>query len=144
MTTPVKLERCPVTDEIKAQAREILSRHLEYMDGLNRGQYNMKVHNALAAVEEALAMHQASRIAEGIVSEEVEELLNELDGWEGAYPLSVFPEPDFARAAQLLKAGGMTLDAISASNMRHVVSKIAPKARAAIAALRTLSVGPHE
>jgi hypothetical protein len=83
MTTPVKLERCPVTDEIKAQAREILSRHLEYMDGLNRGQYNMKVHNALAAVEEALAMHQASRIAEGIVSEEaIEQIVaDNIEAW---------------------------------------------------------------
>ena len=56
------------------------------------------------------------------------DFLHELDGWERAYPLSAFPEPDMRKAAELLKAGGMTLDAISASNMRHVVSQIAPKA----------------
>lgn len=64
----------------------------------------------------------------------VDDFLAELDGWESAYPLSAFPEPDLKRAAELLKAGGMTLDAVSASNMRHVVSCIAPKARAALTA----------
>lgn len=66
----------------------------------------------------------------------VEDFLHELDGWEQAYPLSAFPEPDLKRAAEVLKADGMTLDAISASNMRHVVSKIAPKARDTILALQ--------
>ena len=65
----------------------------------------------------------------------VEDFLHELDGWERAYPLSSFPEPDLPKARALLEAGGMTLDAVSASNMRHVVSQIAPKARAAIEAL---------
>lgn len=60
--------------------------------------------------------------------DEICDFLHELDDWERAYPLSAFPEPDMRKAAELLKAGGMTLDAISASNMRHVVSQIAPKA----------------
>jgi hypothetical protein len=60
--------------------------------------------------------------------DEICDFLHELDGWERAYPLSAFPEPDMRKAAELLKADGMTLDAISASNMRHVVSQIAPKA----------------
>jgi hypothetical protein len=41
--------------ENATRAREILSRHVEYMDGLSRGQVMMKTSNALAAVEEALA-----------------------------------------------------------------------------------------
>lgn len=41
-----------------------------------------------------------------------------------AYPVSFFPEPDFKKAAEILKAGGMSLDAISASNMRHVLKGI--------------------
>ena len=65
----------------------------------------------------------------------VERLLEELDGWEQAYPLSAFPEPDLKKAAKLLKADGMTLDAVSASNMRHVVSRLAPKVRETIEAL---------
>jgi hypothetical protein len=68
------------------------------------------------------------------MSDLVEEVLAELDAWERAYPIRAFPEPDLKRAHELLKAGGMTLDAVSASNMRHVVSCIAPRARAAIEA----------
>jgi hypothetical protein len=45
----------PLSDSVKARAREILNRHTEYMDGLARGQVTMKTSNALAAVEEALA-----------------------------------------------------------------------------------------
>jgi hypothetical protein len=36
----------------------------------------------------------------------------------------VFPEPDWAKAARVLKENGMTLDAISASNMRHVLDGV--------------------
>lgn len=50
--------------------------------------------------------------------------LEKIEAWADAYPLEVFPEPDFARAHELLTAGGMTLDAISASNMRHVVNGV--------------------
>jgi hypothetical protein len=39
---------------IEAQADEILNRHLEYMDGQNRGQVLMRVRAARAAVIEAL------------------------------------------------------------------------------------------
>jgi hypothetical protein len=56
------------------------------------------------------------------------ELRAEFQGWLDAYPLTMFPEPDLKRAAEVLKAAGMTLDSISASNMRHVAGLIAPKA----------------
>lgn len=45
--------------------------------------------------------------------------------WAKAYPLTVFPEPDLARAAAVLEAAGMTLDAISADAMRHVITQVA-------------------
>lgn len=86
-------------------------------------------------VEASLAALCASTALPVDVEEQVEDFLNELADWESAYPLSAFPEPDLKKAAALLKAGGMTLDAISASNMRHVVSRLAPKARAAISAI---------
>jgi hypothetical protein len=41
-----------------------------------------------------------------------------------AYPLSVFPEPDLKAAHAALQAAGMTLDAVSASNMRHVATTL--------------------
>ena len=56
--------------------------------------------------------------------DELEEALHKILSWSKAYPLKVFPEPDFKKAAELLAAGGMTLDAISASNMRHVVEGV--------------------
>jgi|HubBroStandDraft_3_1064219.scaffolds.fasta_scaffold2841541_1 hypothetical protein len=60
------------------------------------------------------------------------EALERIVQWSEAYPLDVFPEPDWKRAGDLLRAGGMTLDAISASNMRHVVEQVAKIAREAL------------
>jgi len=57
---------------------------------------------------------------------DVPALIAELESWQQAYPLSAFPEPDLQRARELLEAGGMTLAAVSASNMRHVVNCIVP------------------
>jgi hypothetical protein len=58
--------------------------------------------------------------------------LETIEAWSRAYPLEVFPEPDLERAAELLSAGGMTLDAISASAMRHVVKSVGEIARKAL------------
>jgi hypothetical protein len=67
------------------------------------------------------------------VSEErYEEALRRIVQWSEAYPLDVFPEPDFIRARELLEAGGMTLDAVSASCMRHVVGGVGKIAREAL------------
>ena len=50
--------------------------------------------------------------------------LTRIDTWAKAYPLAIFPKPDLQRAAEVLKAAGMTLDSISADNMRHVLDDI--------------------
>ena len=47
-----------------------------------------------------------------------------LADWQRAYPLDIFPEPDLVKAAELLKAGGMTLDAVSANMARHVLKGV--------------------
>lgn len=47
--------------------------------------------------------------------------LEELARWCDAYPVEVFPEPDFQRAHEVLTAAQISLDAISASTMRHVL-----------------------
>ena len=52
--------------------------------------------------------------------------------WSEAYPLAIFPEPDLKQARELLEAGGMTLDALSASAMRHVVNGVGKIAKAAL------------
>ena len=53
--------------------------------------------------------------------ERLKAALDELVQWSDAYPLTAFPEPDFTKAQKVLSENGMTLDAISASNMRRVI-----------------------
>jgi hypothetical protein len=53
-----------------------------------------------------------------------DEALHKISNWTKAYPLEVFPKPDLKKAAEVLKDAGMTLDAISADNMRHVLDGI--------------------
>jgi len=48
----------------------------------------------------------------------------EIEQWCGAYPLDIFPEPDLKKVAELLEAGGITIDSVSASSMRHVLNGI--------------------
>jgi len=60
------------------------------------------------------------------------EALERIEQWGRAYPLSVFPEPDFAKAREALEAAGLTLDAVSASNMRYIVEGVSEIARAAL------------
>jgi hypothetical protein len=50
--------------------------------------------------------------------------LEEITSWSKAYPLEVFTKPDLKKAHEVLKANGMTLDAISAAAMRHVVKGV--------------------
>ena len=63
----------------------------------------------------------------------MEEALEKIIQWSEAYPLDVFPEPDFEKVAKVLKDNGMTLAAVSASNMRHVITEVAGMAREALA-----------
>jgi len=50
--------------------------------------------------------------------------LERIQNWAKAYPLAVFPKPDLKKAHSILKAAGMTLGAISADAMRHVLDGI--------------------
>jgi hypothetical protein len=64
----------------------------------------------------------------------LEAALEQIEQWSRAYPLEIFPEPDLKRARELLEAGGMTLDAISAHAMRHVIEGVGKIARDALEA----------
>ena len=64
--------------------------------------------------------------------ERYEEALWRIAKWSEAYPLEIFPEPDLHKAHALLQAGGMTLDAISANAMRHVVTGVGKIAKEAL------------
>lgn len=57
-------------------------------------------------------------------NERLKDLFERIQTWANAYPLTVFPKPDLKKAHKVLKAAGMTLDAISADAMRHVLEGI--------------------
>lgn len=50
--------------------------------------------------------------------------LDKIKSWCEAYPVKLFPEPDFDKAHKVLKDNGMTIDSIGASSMRHVLKGI--------------------
>lgn len=58
--------------------------------------------------------------------------LEQIAQWSEAYPTEVFPEPDFAQATAALASSGMSIDAVSASNMRHATKGVGKIARAAL------------
>ena len=64
--------------------------------------------------------------------EDLIEALQRIVQWADAYPLSVFPEPDFKWAAIVLEGAGLSLDEISASAMRHVVEGVGNIAKSAM------------
>lgn len=52
-----------------------------------------------------------------------------VEQWAQAYPLDVFPEPNFQHVREALSAVGLSLDCVSASNMRHVITRVRDKLR---------------
>ena len=66
--------------------------------------------------------------------ERLEHALQTIEQWSRAYPTTVFPEPDWKKARELLEAGGMTIDSISAHCMRQVIEGVGEIARRALGA----------
>lgn len=88
------------------------------VDALNELRQRLAVAERLVRVDTALA----KRVSEHMRREA--ELRVWLDNWLKAYPLDIFPQPDLTKAAELLKAGGLTLDAVSAEMARHVLTHV--------------------
>ena len=65
-------------------------------------------------------------------NDKYETALHTIADWAKAYPLEVFPEPDMKKVRNLLAAGGIPIDFVSASNMRHVVKSVAKLAQDAL------------
>ena len=55
---------------------------------------------------------------------DLEETLHKIQSWCDAYPLDIFPEPNLKKVHEILQEHGMSLDAVSASSMRHVLKGI--------------------
>jgi hypothetical protein len=64
--------------------------------------------------------------------EKYRDALERIVQWSEAYPVDIFPEPDFKKTAELLKAGGITLAAVASSCMRRVVEGVGKIAREAL------------
>ena len=62
----------------------------------------------------------------------LEEALQRISQWADAYPLDVFPEPDFGKVRVALISAGLSLDQVSASNMRHVITGVGGIAKTAV------------
>ena len=119
-------------------ADNTLAAELEAADYEYRGAFGREKHRIIPPLlfDAILTALRTTQTDSAALAGEVEGFLEELDAWEKAYPLAYFPEPDLRKADAVLKDAGISLGAISASNMRHVVSRIAPHARKAISALR--------
>jgi hypothetical protein len=102
--------------------------------GYDEGEFDAKTGNhhvcqKLASASARIATLEAAQ-------ETLADALERIDKWAKAYPLDIFPEPDFKRVRELLEAGGITLDAVSASNMRHVIAQVKDITATALEALR--------
>lgn len=51
------------------------------------------------------------------------DLVDQVKIWREAYPLSIFPTPDWERVRDALEINGLTLDAVSAANIRHAIER---------------------
>jgi PHD/YefM family antitoxin component YafN of YafNO toxin-antitoxin module len=80
-------------------------------------------------LREEVATWRDLRAALAAEIERLTEAHEQIVEWSHAYPLAIF---HLKRTHELLKAGGMTLDAISAEAMRHVIEQVAKISRAAL------------
>ena len=81
---------------------------------------------------------EATIKAQNDALEKVRDTAHRISQWCAAYPLDIFPEPDFKLARKGLKSVGITMDAVSASNMRHVLKGITGYAKELESALKPL------
>ena len=47
-----------------------------------------------------------------------------LNDWLRCYATDIFPEPDLAKAAVVLKDNGLTIDSLSANMGRHILTRV--------------------
>ena len=64
-------------------------------------------------------------MAKAVALDELEQKLEKIENWCKAYPLDMFPEPNMKYVREILQTySTVTIDEISASNMRHVLEGI--------------------
>jgi hypothetical protein len=76
------------------------------------------------AIQTALAEVFAERDAAIAERDSLKEILSNVKGLSKAYPLDIFPEPDFNHVNEVLIKHRIAPDLISASNMRNVLTRV--------------------
>ncbi|MGQ0834976.1 MAG: hypothetical protein ACT4O5_08685 [Gammaproteobacteria bacterium] len=61
--------------------------------------------------------------------EKLEGALQRIVQWADAYPLDVFPEPDFKKVNEVLKAAGLSLDRVYAARVQTWTAHLASALR---------------
>lgn len=84
---------------------------------------------ALQGAADKITKLEAHLEVEREKAERSEEALQKIQSWCEAYPLDIFPEPDWDEVKSRL--GPKLLTRVSASNMRHVVEGVAKLCKAA-------------
>ena len=102
-----KIDQIPVGSEI----RQLIAKIREQRKRLALSERLMRVDTALA-----------KRVGDHIARDS--EMLGWLQNWLNCYATDIFPEPDLKKAAEVLKANGMTIDSLSAEMGRHVLTKV--------------------
>ena len=113
-------------DNWRKEFQYLLNRKILSKDELTYlfGQIKSIIENENKAIlRRAEAAESDWQLAEERIKE-LEDALTRIDTWAKAYPLDIFPKPDLKQVAKVLKAAGMTLDAISADAMRHVLDGV--------------------
>ena len=127
----------PRVDELMRPVNAAIRRHVKDAAAVT-DIYN-RAYEAVMEVQDALnvsAAVTAKQIAENAKNlqraekaearaERYEDALERIAQWAKAYPLDIFPEPDFERVNEVLSAAGISLSCVSASNMRHVITGVA-------------------
>lgn len=103
------------TDKMAAARGMSYLSHLDRMDLLEEVE---RLRNALAQSVETVRSLMRPVETSGNTD------LQWLDEWLAAYPLDVFPLPDFRQAADVLRKAGLSIDCISAANYRHVLNRV--------------------
>lgn len=95
------------------------------------GHYIEDPHGPIVRYADVMAAEISRAADEGYRTGRDREALKQIADWASAYPLDVFPEPDLKRAHEVLEAAGLSLGAISAHAMRHVLAGVQKIAAAA-------------
>lgn len=117
-----------------AAERERAERAIAEKNRLSNQYDEMRKAGSIAYLRKLNEEASAARAEADALRGEVERLkgaMSDLHRWADAYPISVFKEPDFAKAAKVLSENGMTLDALSAATMRMMTGDLRKRIRAA-------------